>query len=53
VFDGALVDIRMPRMSGIEMLKEIKRHDPSIEVIRHATKNTFTEGGRAMLSSGR
>ena len=31
--DVAILDIRMPRLNGIEALKEIKTIDPSIEVI--------------------
>src|SRR5438128_6376648 len=32
-FDAAITDIRMPEMSGLDLLREIKRHDESIEVI--------------------
>jgi DNA-binding NtrC family response regulator len=33
VFDAAVVDIRMPGMGGLDLLRELKRHDPSIEVV--------------------
>jgi len=33
LFDAAITDIRMPDMSGLDLLREIKRQDESIEVI--------------------
>ena len=33
LFDAALVDIRLPGMDGVELLRHIKRHDPGIEVV--------------------
>jgi DNA-binding NtrC family response regulator len=33
LFDAAITDIRMPDMSGLDLLREIKRRDESIEVI--------------------
>src|SRR5882724_6113355 len=33
LFDAAITDIRMPEMSGLDLLREIKRHDESIEVV--------------------
>ncbi len=33
VFDAALIDIRMPDMTGLDLLREIKRRDTSAEVV--------------------
>src|SRR5262245_21776213 len=33
LFDAAITDIRMPDMNGLDLLREIKRQDESIEVI--------------------
>ncbi len=33
LFDAALMDVRMPDMSGIDLLRAVKSHDDSIEVV--------------------
>jgi len=33
VFDAALTDVRMPDMSGLDLLRELKKRDESIEVV--------------------
>ena len=33
LFDAALMDVRMPDMSGIDLLRAVKAHDDSIEVV--------------------
>ena len=43
-YDIAFVDLRMPEMDGIEVLKKIKEKDPSIEVIivtAYASEESF------------
>ncbi|MEW6348319.1 MAG: response regulator [Thermodesulfobacteriota bacterium] len=32
-YDVAIVDVRMPEMSGVELLSDLKKIDPTIEVI--------------------
>jgi DNA-binding NtrC family response regulator len=33
LFEAALLDIRMPEIDGLQLLSEIKRHDPNVEVV--------------------
>ncbi|PYM18553.1 MAG: two-component system response regulator [Candidatus Rokuibacteriota bacterium] len=33
LFDAALMDVRMPDMSGLDLLRAVKAHDESIEVV--------------------
>ncbi len=33
LFEVAVVDIHLPEMDGVEILRHLKRHDPSIEVL--------------------
>src|SRR5438093_6431251 len=33
LFDAAITDIRMPEMSGLDLLRAVKAHDESIEVV--------------------
>lgn len=45
--DVVILDIRMPGMDGIDVLKEIKKHHPIIEVILltgHGSTETAVEG---------
>ena len=51
IFDAALVDIWMPEMDGLQVLDEIKRHDPALEVVM-MTGNPMIETAVQALKSG-
>src|SRR5467141_1397455 len=51
IFDAALVDIWMPEMDGLQVLEEIKRHDPALEVVM-LTGNPMVETAVQALKSG-
>src|SRR5947207_5539449 len=48
LFDAAITDIRMPDMSGLDLLREIKKHDDSIEVIVMTGYPTITSAVEAL-----
>ncbi len=48
LFDAAITDIRMPDMSGLDLLREIKRQDESIEVIVMTGYPTITSAVEAL-----
>ncbi len=47
-FDLALVDLRMPRMDGIEVLENIKKRKPQIPVIIYTGYGSVTTAVEAM-----
>jgi DNA-binding NtrC family response regulator len=51
IFDAALVDIWMPEMDGLQVLDEIKRHDPALEVVM-MTGDPMVETAVQALKSG-
>ena len=48
VFDAALTDVRMPDMSGLDLLREIKKQDESIEVVIMTGYPTITSAVEAL-----
>jgi DNA-binding NtrC family response regulator len=48
VFDAALTDVRMPDMSGLDLLREIKKRDESIEVVIMTGYPTITSAIEAL-----
>ncbi len=49
IFDVALVDLKMPRMDGIQVLNQIRKIQPFLEVIMltgHGSPNSALEAGR-------
>lgn len=49
--DIVILDLKMPDMSGLDVLAEIKKHDPSIEVIM-VTGHGSGQAGRDALKEG-
>ncbi len=49
-FDIVVLDLAMPGMDGLETLKEIKAHDPDIEIVMLSGKGTMRSGIDAIKS---
>ena len=47
-FDVVLLDLKMPDMSGLEVLEKIKAHDPTVEVIILTGHGSSTRGLEGM-----
>src|SRR2546423_1538479 len=48
MFDAVITDIRMPEMSGLELLKEVKRQDESIEIVMMTGYPTISSAVEAL-----
>src|SRR6184192_4987562 len=48
LFDALITDIRMPEMSGLELLKEVKRQDESIEIVMMTGYPTIASAVQAL-----
>jgi DNA-binding response OmpR family regulator len=50
-FDGVLLDVRMPGMTGIEVLQEVRRRDNKLPIII-ITSSTSREAALGSLAKG-
>src|SRR5881227_259539 len=48
LFDALITDIRMPDMSGLELLREVKRQDESIEIVMMTGYPTIASAVQAL-----
>jgi DNA-binding response OmpR family regulator len=50
-FDGVFLDVKMPEMSGIEVLEEVRKKDPKLPIII-ITSSTSREAAIDSLAKG-
>jgi len=48
IFDALITDIRMPDMNGLDLLREVRKHDESIEVVMMTGYPTITSAVQAL-----
>jgi DNA-binding NtrC family response regulator len=48
IFDALIADIRMPDMNGLDLLREVRKHDESIEVVMMTGYPTITSAVQAL-----